>query len=276
MNFKNRLLRNCRKPKSEEQLISIFSQKLVNDIRFNGKFNNRIDISLDLHGRRLYTVKKQKVVKKAKKELVKEKPAPKKKKKVNLRQELFVACRKTKTEEELVSKFGEKAVNDIRFKGKFRNRLDITLDQFGKRLYTTKKSIKAQRGMRRNQIRAALRSLVNMGSANNFEVCQNAIRENFADWSKTDSNFLQKEYENEMFKKNLTAPVLFSNLTQKIETGEIVKRVLTSFGACELKRFSHSQLLVNFREKATAAKCVQKMNNAVIMGQKVSCKMYTI
>merc|ERR1719483_665617 len=138
MNIRSRLLGLCRKTKSETQLISIFSETLVNDIRFKGKYSNRVEISLDLHGQRMYTTKKA-ASKPAQKPKKAESEKPVKKKKVNVRQEVLVLCRKTRSEDELIEKFGEKIVNEMRFKGKFSSRIELTMDQFGKRQYTTKK-----------------------------------------------------------------------------------------------------------------------------------------
>jgi len=198
---------------------------------------------------------------------------PVKKKKVNVRQEVLVLCRKTRSEDELIAKFGEKIVNEMRFKGKFSSRIELTMDQFGKRQYTTKKSAKAQRSIRKNQIRAAIRSLIDMGSAENFEVCQNAIRENFQDWSKADSNFTSKAYENEMFKKNLKAPVLFKSVTKALEM-EVIKQVLTLGSGCEFKRLSPSQCVVNFATKSAASKCIQKLNGVQVSGGTIKCQIY--
>merc|ERR1719483_782793 len=170
MNIRSRLFGLSRKTKSETQLVSIFSETLVNDIRFKGKYSTRVEISLDLHGQQMYTTKKA-APKPAQKPKKAESEKPVKKKKVNVRQEVLVLCRKTRSEDELIEKFGEKIVNEMRFKGKFSSRIELTMDQFGKRQYTTKKSAKAQRSIRKNQIRAAIRSLIDMGSAQNFEAC---------------------------------------------------------------------------------------------------------
>merc|ERR1719229_1526174 len=123
-------------------------------------------------------------------------PKEAKKKKVDVRQELIAACRQSRSEDDLITQFGEKVVNDIRFKGKYKSRIEISLDQFGKRLYKSKKSLKTQRRnqreIRKKQIKAVYKALVDMDSVSNFDVCQNAIRENYSDWSAVDANFLKK------------------------------------------------------------------------------------
>jgi len=273
VNIRSKLLGICRKPKSEAQLISIFSETLVNDIRFKGKYSNKVEISLDLHGQRMYRTKKA-APKPAQKPKKAEAEKAVKKKKVNVRQEVLVLCRKTRSEDELIKKFGEKLVNEMRFKGKFSSRIELTVDQFGKRQYTTKKSAKAQRSIRKNQIRAAIRSLIDMGSAENFEVCQNAIRENFPDWSKADSTFTSKAYENEKFKKELKAPVVFKGVTTKALETEVIKQVLTLGSGCEFKRLSPTQCVVNFETKSAASKCIQKLNGVQVSGGTVKCQIY--
>merc|ERR1719419_2167581 len=123
MNLRSRLLGYCRKTKPEAKVIAMFSQELVNDIRFKGKFSTRIEISLDNDGMRNYTTKPaakkpQEQPKKQQKAKVKneKKAQPKKQKeqpkKVNVRDEFFKACRTTKAEKDLVSEFGEKLIEE--------------------------------------------------------------------------------------------------------------------------------------------------------------------
>jgi len=277
-NLRTRVLGSCRKTKSGSELVSIFSQQLVNDIRFNGKFANRISISLDLYGRIMFTTKRG-VAAKTKQPAKEKVKAPKeaKKKKVDVRQEVIAACRQSRSEDDLITQFGEKVVNDIRFKGKYKSRIEISLDQFGKRLYKSKKSLKTQRRnqreIRKKQIKAAYKALADMDSVSNFDVCQNAIRECYSDWSAVDVNFLKKLHENEIFNKELVAPVLFSNLTREVKTEDIVKHVM-SFGRCDLKRISNEMLVVNFKDPQSAKKCVGKFKKLVVANRTLRCATY--